>query len=307
MFLGIEIGGTKLQLGVGSADSTSLVLLERFDVDRAQGAAGILDQIVAAGSRIVETHPAIERVGVAFGGPVLNGRAITSHHVCGWDGFDFPQWSKDHFELPLDVDNDCNAAALAESVFGAGRTARRCFYVTVGTGIGGGLVCDKVIYGNDRPGIAEIGHMRPDRQSVLETQTVESISSGSGIENEFALRVGEHQRVSAKQIAELAANGNADARGVMENAARTLGWAIAQTVTLTAPEVVIIGGGVSLIGDAFFDSVRESFDTYVFGPLRRVTEIKPAQLGEDVAVHGALLLAKHGRETSLDQHSGDGD
>ena len=87
------------------------------------------------------------------------------------------------------------------------------------------------------------------------------------------------------------------ARSVLDDATRMLGWAIAQAVTLTSPDVVVIGGGVSLIGGAFFDAVRKSFATYAFGPLRNAIEIRPAQLGENVVVHGALRLAKQGAET----------
>ncbi|MCA9216330.1 MAG: ROK family protein [Planctomycetales bacterium] len=291
MYLGIEIGGTKLQLAVSSGESSGIVELQRRDVDRSHGANGILQQISEVGSQLVAKHN-VQAIGVGFGGPVLNNKVITSHHVSGWDGFDFTSWCQSEFGLPVTVDNDCNVAALAEATVGAGSGQKRVFYVTVGTGIGGGLVIDGKVYGNDRPGVAEIGHLRPGTECTDETQTVESISSGSGIENQYRLAThNETAPKSAKQIATLAAHGDATASGVMANATRTLGWAIAQTVTLTCPEIVVIGGGVSLIGEPFFAAVRSSFNQYAFRPLRDVTEIVPAQLGEDVVLHGAILLA----------------
>ena len=206
MYLGIEIGGTKLQLGVGDGAGGKLSALERRDVDRSKGAHGILDQIVTVGQLLIEEH-SVTRVGIGFGGPVLHNKAITSHHVTGWDDFDFSAWASETLSLPVVVDNDCNVAALAEAAVGAGRGARRCFYVTVGTGIGGGLVCDGEVYGGDRPGVAEIGHMRPGLHCVDDTQTVEAIASGSGIEMQYALRLhpsAPTETVDGRRIAALA-------------------------------------------------------------------------------------------------------
>ncbi len=300
MHLGIEIGGTKLQIGVGAGDNDRIVSLERRTVDRTQGAAGILDQIAAVALKLIPEH-SIERIGIGFGGPVLNNTAITSHHIHGWDDFDFSGWCDDRFALPVVVDNDCNVAALAEASLGAGRGYRRCFYVTVGTGIGGGLVCDGEVYGSDRPGVAEIGHLRPGLDCVSESQTVESIASGSGIENQYASRVqlaSGSQRIDGKHIATLAVQGDSHAAAVLEEAAQTLGWAIAQVATLVSPDVVVIGGGVSLIGQSFLDSVRRSFLQFVFPPLRDAVQIELSALGEDVVVHGALRLAATSRVRS---------
>ena len=293
MHLGIEIGGTKLQIGVGDGITDRIVSLERRTVDREQGAAGILDQIAAVAAKLIDEHP-IERIGIGFGGPVLNNSAITSHQIHGWDGFNFTAWARDKFSLPVAVDNDCNVAALAEASMGAGRGYRRCFYVTVGTGIGGGLVCDGEIYGSDRPGVAEIGHLRPGLDCVNESQTVESVASGSGIENQYATRLplaSGSERVDAKQIVKFSADGDVVATEVLADATRTLGWAVAQVATLTSAEVVVIGGGVSLIGKPFLDAVRDSFVRFVFPPLRDSVRIEPSALGEDVVIHGALRLA----------------
>ena len=145
MFLGIEIGGTKLQLGVGRGDGTPPIALERLTDRIRQGAAtGILQQIEAA-------RAAADRAawGAAASASVSAGRSmrrpdrvIKSHQIDGWEDFELGKWCQQKFNLPTQIENDCDAAALAEARFGAGRDQRVVFYVTVGTGVGGGMVVD---------------------------------------------------------------------------------------------------------------------------------------------------------------------
>lgn len=182
MFLGIEIGGTKLQLGVGAGDGSPLAALQRADVDPTQHAAGILEQIERLTAALLQKHD-IRRIGIGFGGPVdaAAGRTIKSHHVAGWEDVQLCAWCERTFHKPTVLGNDCDVAALAEARHGAGQGSRIVFYVTVGTGVGGGLVIDGKLHGAGRPAVAEIGHLRPGLQSVLPEQTVESLASGWGI------------------------------------------------------------------------------------------------------------------------------
>ena len=183
IFLGIEIGGTKLQLGVGTGDGPAFAAFRRLDVDPARGAAGIRQQIEQAGRDLLKEAP-FQAVGFGFGGPI-NGPAgivTTSHQIEGWDNFPLAEWCTRTLGVPTYLGNDCDMAALAEARFGGGRGKRGVLYVTVGTGVGGGLVLDGALYGSDRPAIAEIGHLRPGLEAVEPSQTIESISSGRGIE-----------------------------------------------------------------------------------------------------------------------------
>lgn len=312
MFLGIEIGGTKLQLGVGVGTGEPFVDFRRFDVDCKAGAAGIRDQIASAGRELAGEH-AVERIGFGFGGPVdaVGGRVITSHQIDGWDDFPLVAWCEERLGRPVVLGNDCDCAALAEARFGAGRDSQTVFYVTVGTGIGGGLVIGGVLHGRGRPAVAEIGHLRPGPLAVDATSTVESISSGRGIERRAAAAIestdeapstrllelcgGQPGRLSAKHVADAARDGDALALGVLEEAVRTLGWAVAQVVTLTAADRVVVGGGVSLMGeDLFYAPLRRCAAEYVFPPLADEFEIVAPELGEEVVVHGALALAADG-------------
>lgn len=308
MYLGIEIGGTKLQAAAGTADELSEVV--RRQVDPEQQAAGIRDLLEQIVPDLVSRH-AVEAVGIGFGGPVDTRRGVvtTSHQVGGWDQFPLSEWIQDLAGCPCRLLNDCDAAALAEARFGAGRDYRRVMFVTVGTGVGGGWVVDGHLDGQDRPACLEIGHLRPGLNARTPQDTVESYASGLGIETRMAallssrasdpdalelkLRAlnGEDQP-SAQAIFQAAGEGNGLALEIVSRACRVLGWAIAQAATLLAPEIVIIGGGVSLSGERlFFHPVREAARDYAFPPLAGSYDIVPAQLGEEVVLFGALAAA----------------
>ncbi len=311
MFLGIEIGGTKLQLGVGTGDGPPFAAFRRLDVDPTRGARGILAQIERAGRELMTECP-FQAIGFGFGGPI-NGPAgivTTSHQVAGWDNFPLSDWCTKTFSVPTFLGNDCDMAALSEARFGAGRGKRSVFYVTVGTGVGGGLVLDGALFGSHRPAVAEIGHLRPGLDASEPSQTIESLSSGRGIEigirealaqspaaerdvaKLLQLCHGDPWQLTGKMVADAAQQGNLLAQRVMDRACQALGWGIAQVITLLAIEVVIVGGGVSLAGEiVFFTPLRDHVHRYVFPPLRDSYEIVPAQLGEEVVVHGAVAMA----------------
>jgi len=313
-FLGIEIGGTKLQLGVGPGDGRTFTEFVRLDVDRSRGATGILEQVRETGSRLVAAHR-VQRVAYGFGGPVLGSQGVvqTSHQIRGWDRFPLVTWTEENLGVPTRLGNDCDCAALAEACYGAGSECRTVFYVTVGTGIGGGLVIDRRVHGADRPACAEIGHLRPGLGAMSPHQTVEAEAAGPGIEARLQRRLreiidphisdpdaaalltavaGHLNLLTTKQIAAHAVRGNHLAQQVYREATDVLGWAIAQVLAIVSPEIVVVGGGVSLVGeDVFFAPLREAVERYVFPPLAGSYRIEPAQLGESVVVHGALALA----------------
>ena len=312
MYLGIEIGGTKLQLGVGKGDGPELLDLEQIRIDPARGATGILEHIERVGRGLLERHQ-VTQIGIGFGGPVdvSAGRVTTSHQITGWDGVPLVDWCQRTFGLPARMDNDCNVAALAEARLGAGQSKSVVFYVTVGTGVGGGLVVDGNLFGSTRPAIAEIGHLRPGLENDRPDATVESVASGWGIASNAIARLrqvqdeeaqkqtslldrcnGDLDQLPAEIVASGAQDGDPLALEVMQMATQTLGWAIAQVVTLLAPNVVVVGGGVSKIGNAMFlEPLSEEVRRYVFPPLAGSYQIVPAALGDLVVVHGALALA----------------
>jgi glucokinase len=264
----------------------------------------------AMGRSLLKRHE-VARIGIGFGGPVepAFGRVTTSHQIAGWDEFPLVQWMQKTLGRETVLGNDCDVAALAEARFGAGRNQNRVFFVTVGTGVGGGFVVGGHSEGTDRPAIAEIGHLRVGLNAGELDGTIEAYSSGRGIERAMRNRLsapqkteemselitlcaGDVESLTAKQIVSLASEGNPLAIEVWQQALEALGFGVAQVITLLAPNVIIIGGGVSLSGESlFFTPLRNYVRQYVFPPLIGSYEVVPATLGEEVVLHGALALA----------------
>src|SRR5882724_7583613 len=216
---GIEIGGTKLQIAAQAAAGhagTKIIQRHRLTVDLARGADGIRRQIEATLEQMLRAlKPAA--VGVGFGGPVdwKTGMICRSHQIEGWSGFDLAGWLENLVHAPVLVDNDANMAALGEAVHGAGIGANPVFYITLGSGVGGGLVVDGDIYHGATPGEAEIGHVRLDRSGA----TVESRCAGWAVDARIR-EVNDRQPQSV-----LAALAGKEARGE----ARHLGSALQQS------------------------------------------------------------------------------
>ncbi len=182
MYLGIEIGGTKLQLGVGGGDGSPLAELASFQVDPAAGAEGIREVIQRTAPALIQRH-GVTRIGVGFGGPVdaAGQRTIKSHQIAGWDDYPLAEWCRRRLGLETIVGNDADVAGLAEALFGAGRGRRVVFYITVGSGVGGALVIDGKLHRGGSGIAGEIGHLRPGLHAERPEQTVESVASGWGI------------------------------------------------------------------------------------------------------------------------------
>ncbi len=309
MYLGIEIGGTKLQVAIGPGSGAELVVLRRTDIDPSQGAVGIRQQIETLAGELIEQFSPVA-AGIGFGGPVevAKGLTIKSHHVDGWNCFDLAGWCRDTLGLPAILGNDADVAGLAEAKFGAGRNANPVLYVTIGTGIGGGLIVDGRIFQGHGHATAEIGHMRPGIAAQWPNDTIESHASGWGIaatarrmiedtnaSDAAALLLacdGNLSQLTTKHVGKAAAGGNDLAQRVLDQAWQHLGWALAQVITLVSPERIVIGGGVSLLGpQLLFEPLAEQVARYVFPPLAGSYDIRPAQLGEEMVLYGALALA----------------
>jgi glucokinase len=309
MYLAIEIGATKLQATLGRGDGSPLAALVRRDAQPQYGAEGIRRQIAEAGKELLREHHALG-IGIGFGGPVDSdrGRTLVSHQVDGWENFPLVDWCRETFGLPAVLANDSDCAGLAEACFGAGRGEKVVFYSNIGSGIGGAFVIDGRLHQGGAGIASEIGHLRPGPQAETPDCTVESLASGWGITAFARQRIAENPdrreakellaqcghdagRLNTKLLADASRQGNPIAREAFERCIRTMGWALAQMITLLAPNVVVLGGGVSLLGDELLDPLRASVRRYVFPPLLDSYQIRQAVLGEEVVLHGALAVA----------------
>jgi glucokinase len=301
-YLGIEIGGTKLQLGVGPADGV-LGALWRGPVNVAAGPEGIRRQIVAAVPELLArahlTPAQVRGVGIGFGGPVDDATqtVVKSHQVTGWDDFPLVNWVREQLGWPAVLGNDADVAGLAEALHGAGKGLSPVFYITIGSGIGGGLILNGEIMRGCGRGAAEIGHLRmPVRMPTgLAFGPLEEVASGWAIEQRIrqALARGGAESLTCADVAELAERGDPIARDVLYQAWDQVAEAICHVIALVCPRRIVIGGGVSLMGRRLFlEPICERVSGRVFKPFANEYEIVLAVLGEEVVVHGAIALAR---------------
>lgn len=299
IYLGVEIGGTKLQVALG--DGAGLILERvRGTVDSAAGGAGIRAQIAEAVAALGGGRE-LAGAGVGFGGPVdwRTGAIRCSHQVEGWSGFELGAWLSKLARCPVAVDNDANVAALAEARHGAGVGFNPVFYVTLGSGVGGGLVANGNIYHGDLPGESEIGHVRLDRTGVI----VEQRCSGWAVDRRVREEMGRDPegfmaamskgRVGgeARWLKPAVESGDLAATRILEEVAGDLAFALSHVAHLAHPEMIVLGGGLSMLGEPLRSRVAGELERHVMGAFRPRPAIAIAALGEDVVPVGALVLA----------------
>lgn len=309
-YLGIEIGGTKLQLGIGPGDGT-LAGLWRGTVDAAAGSEGIRNQIAAAIPELLTktglSFRDLHGVGIGFGGPVddVTCTVIKSHQIAGWDNFPLADWMSELVGLPAVLGNDADCAGLAEALFGAGKGLSPIFYITIGSGMGGGLIINGEIYRGCGRGAAEIGQLK---SYPVHDEVLEDFAAGWGMQKEadrmlrdphrrrwskVLRKLGQEQLITVPEIAEAYKLGDFVAKEVLDHALSLLAEAICHVIALLAPRRVVIGGGVSLLGEQLlFEPLRRQVGIRVFSSFANCFDIVPAGLGEEVVVQGALALAR---------------
>lgn len=289
-----------MQVVLGN-DHAEIIDRQRFNVSRSEGAKGIKSQIQQAVALFTHRHR-LSGVGIGFGGPVdwRTGKIACSHHVEGWADFEIGAWMHDLARVPVMVDNDANVAALAEAVRGAGANRNPVFYVTLGSGVGGGLALDGRIYHGAQPGESEIGHLRLDKSGVI----VESRCSGWAVDrrireeikanpgSKLGALIGGQTGAEARHLAAALEQKDPLAARILDETAEDLAFALSHVTHLFHPEMVVIGGGVSLLGEPLRAAIEKSLPRFVMEAFGSGPEIAIAKLGEDVVPIGALLLAK---------------
>lgn len=299
-YLGIEIGGSKLPIVLGD-QSARIVHRWRAVVDAAKGGAGIRAQIseIVAQARSMAV---LRGVGAGFGGPVdwRTGRICCSHQVEGWADFELRDWLQSIAGAPVRVDNDANTAALGEALHGAGKGKNPVFYVTLGSGVGGGLAVDGRIYHGAAPGEVEIGHVRLDRAGA----TVESRCSGWAVDRKIrAFAKGSPGSVLARlaqgmnggealHLLPALQEGDAGARQILDETAQDLAFGLSHVVHLLHPEIIVIGGGLSLLGEPLRAAVASHLPGFIMDAFKPGPDVALAALGEDAVPTGALELAR---------------
>ena len=309
MNIGIEIGGTKLQLV--TSDLTGRIDQRfRYAVDPTRGADGILQRIADTIAQLTETP---QNIGVGFGGPLdwQTGHIANSHQIGGWAGFELVEWLQQQVPgATVRVENDANAAALAEARRGVATGFRTVFYVTLGSGVGGGLVIDGQLYHGAAPGEAEIGHLWLVPPGVDSPgQTLEQTVSGWAVDHQIRDLLPQLPDDSAlKQLAQQAQNANDNpdrlarflhpayeasdpvARMLIEQIGSVLALGLSHVVHLFHPDAIVLGGGLSGIGEPLRAAVRQALPRFIMASFQPPPVILLAKLGEDAVPLGALEL-----------------
>jgi glucokinase len=275
--LAIDIGGTKFSAAL--FDGESMVRRETRPTDRDAGPEGVLAGLAA----IIAGWEKAGRCGVGFGGPVdfARQRVALSTHAAGWRGFPLVERLSQLAGGPVIIDNDANVGALGEASYGAGRGHLPLLYVTVSTGIGGGLVLeDGRVYRGADSWAGEIGHLtvRPDGPECLcgARGCLERMCCGLWLERDYG-----------KPASELMRDATFVRRYVVD-----LAMGLKSAIMLLNPARVVIGGGISKAGDALFVPLREELRSQITAWSGARVEIAPASLGDDSVLWGALSLAK---------------
>lgn len=315
LVLAFETGGTKLVAGIAGTDARLLrtTSVRRKPKDRAPTSfrriLGAADELLAApefaGRELLS-------IGFGFGGTVQ--RSTNSPHLClhedGWEQVPVVEELERRFNAPVIVENDCKLAALAEAHFGAGAGARSLFYVTLGTGVGGGFVRAGKIQACSDLGEAEIGHLvvDPDGPECCcgNRGCVEAHCSGPGLQKLCRMLASQHpqhwqssclaradapRQTTSKAIMRAWEDGDRFATRIVERAAAVLSSALASTINLLVPERIVIGGGVGSSSARLLDLLRCLTDPLVVPYFRDSYEIVPSALRESVVTQGAAVLA----------------
>jgi len=311
LLLGLDFGGTKLTAGLAFAGEDKLLARAQCPTPSDKSAREVFATIVELARGLLhKVSQSPVAVGVSFGGPVdaASGQVITCHHLPGWDDVPLREWVEEAFNAPAAVENDANAGALGEWRFGAGRGSDDLLYITVSTGIGGGLILD----GRLRHGLnslaGEIGHMILEPDGPVCTcgrrGCLEALASGPAIARRARellkrephrgqvlrqLAGGSLEAVTSEMVSRAAAEGDEIAQQVLDEAAGALGLGIANAATLLNPGLIVLGGGVIKAGERFLSIVRAVARQQVFQGIE--VHIVKAALGDDAPLWGAIALA----------------
>jgi glucokinase len=278
--LAIDIGGTKFSMAVFEGER--IVDRESHATDRAGGRQSILDRIAIIIDKWKPRYR-FDRCGIGFGGPVdfERHRVVLSTHVAGWNDFDLPgHLTKVLGFVPI-MDNDANAGALGEALYGAGRGFRPLFYMTLSTGIGGGIIISgECIYRGADSSAGEIGHLtvRPDGPNCLcgSHGCLERMCCGLWLERD-------HGRPASELLRDPA---------FVEQYVVDLALGLKAAIMLLNPARIVIGGGISKAGDRVFVPLRAELRRQITAWSRARIDVVPAELGDDSVLYGAMALAQ---------------
>jgi glucokinase len=310
LIAGIDIGGTKIALALGTRDG-EIISRRRLPTRALIGPTQILEHVFhEIESMLRETRGELAGAGIGCAGPLdlKRGLVMSPPNLPGWDRFPLAELVRERLRVPVVMDNDANAAALGEHQSGAGRGLSDMVYMTISTGIGGGIIVGgKLVHGTGG-GAGEVGHLTvlPDgpQCGCGSRGCLEMFCSGTAIARRARERltqdganslltsmVTDPSELTAETVARAAQRGDKLAREIWDETIYYLSIGIANIISVLAPEAIILGGGVSSSGEQLLGPLRPLVRERVrMLPVEKI-QILRAALGEESGLHGALALA----------------
>ncbi|MBN1639786.1 MAG: ROK family protein [Anaerolineae bacterium] len=299
--VGIDIGGTKIAVAAVTAEGT---LLSRVEIatEAARGFPDGLRRITALVRRAMaeagDEEAALAAIGIGCPGPLdpLAGTIDNPYTLPTWDGVDIVTPLRTRFGVPVALENDADAAAMGECWLGAGRGGRTVVMVTIGTGIGGGVIVDGRIYRGAGGAHPEIGHLALDPDGPACYCGIagcwESLASGSAIAEAARKRLPAHdaETITGERVIAMARAGDPIARAVVDRAAQATARGVFSLINLYLPDIVVLGGGVMAAYDLFAPVIHDVVSRDTMAPVGQIA-VRRAALGNDAGLYGAARIA----------------
>jgi len=314
LIIGIDVGGTKVAGGLVTLKGR-LMESQVVPTNADKGFAKSYAQIVNLIERLIRGAGGKQNlcgIGICAPGPLnpKTGVVINPPNLPGWRNIELAKMLEKKFGLPAKVENDANAAGLAEVLFGAAVGFRDVFYVTVSTGIGAGIIINRKIYHGKNGVAGEGGHVSIDYRSPYRCGCgtygcIEALAAGPGIARRARVRLeqehelpsalrdlthGHLEQISPLMIQQAACEGDPVAKAILDETGFYLGVWLAGMITLFDPDAIVIGGGVSQIGKPLFNKIKETIPQYTINRFAAETPVLPAKLQKNVGVCGAAAV-----------------
>ena len=294
--VGVDLGGTATKIAVFN-EQGEIRASTQIKTRTEDGGKHILGDIASA-VRAVLNEEAIELdelvgIGVGVPGPVMDGRTVTSCVNLGWGETDVASFLERELGCKCRIGNDANVAALGEAWKGASRDTHSSVMITIGTGVGGGVIVNDRIITGFHGGGGEVGHfpIHPGVQGRVcgcgSPYCLEAFTSANGVVADYLVATGKN--MSCEEVFDAAKNGEPEALAVVDNMQRLLGQACAFIASVVDPEVFVIGGGVSKAGEFLAEGIRKYYDHYVFSSIKG-SKIVLAEFGNEAGLYGAAKL-----------------
>ena len=301
--IGLDIGGTKCAISTGECEGGAIKILSREEFATAGLSwQQVLDEFarrieVVASQLSVPRSPfpvPLSSIGISCGGPLDSRRGVimSPPNLPGWDNVPVVKFFEDRFHVPVAVQNDANACALAEYLYGSGRGVKNLVFMTFGTGLGAGIIIDGKLYSGANDNAGEIGHIRLAQTGPVgynKEGSAEGFCSGAGIARLAKIRKG--LDLSAKEIFARVRAGDPDCTEVFLESAEKLATILAFTIDILNPEVIALGGVFMRNADLFMPIVDPILDQEALPFARKVCRIVPAELGENIGDYAALAVS----------------